>query len=40
MMIPPAAPRGLALLRLSLSAAHGEVQIDGLLAAFAALRQA
>ena len=40
MMIPPAAPRGLALLRLSLSAAHGETQIDGLLAACAVLPQA
>jgi hypothetical protein len=39
MMIPPAAPRGLALLRLSLSAAHDETQIDGLLAACAALSQ-
>jgi 8-amino-7-oxononanoate synthase len=39
MMIPPAAPRGLSLLRLSLSAAHQAQQIDALLAAFAALRQ-
>lgn len=39
MMIPPASPRGLSLLRLSLSAAHEDEQIDGLLAAFDAMRQ-
>jgi 8-amino-7-oxononanoate synthase len=37
LMVPPATPGGISLLRCSISAAHSDAQIDQILAAFAAL---
>jgi 8-amino-7-oxononanoate synthase len=37
LMVPPATPGGISLLRCSISAAHTDAQIDQILAAFAAL---
>jgi 8-amino-7-oxononanoate synthase len=37
LMVPPATPGGISLLRCSISAAHSDAQIDRILAAFAAL---
>lgn len=37
LMVPPATPQGKSLLRLSVSAAHSEAQIDQIIAAFRAL---
>ncbi|MDD3650132.1 MAG: aminotransferase class I/II-fold pyridoxal phosphate-dependent enzyme [Immundisolibacter sp.] len=37
LMVPPATPGGISLLRCSISAAHSDAQIDHILAAFAAL---
>lgn len=40
LMVPPATPKGLNLLRISLSAAHTPAQIDTIIEAFGRLRQA
>lgn len=40
LMVPPATPKGLNLLRISLSAAHTPEQIDAIIQAFGQLRQA
>ena len=40
LMVPPATPKGLNLLRISLSAAHTREQIDTMIEAFGQLRQA
>ena len=37
LMVPPATPGGISLLRCSISAAHSDAQVDQILAAFAAL---
>lgn len=39
LMLPPATPNGVSLLRCSVSAAHSAAQIDAICAAFAGLRQ-
>jgi len=40
LMVPPATPKGLNLLRISLSAAHTPEQIDRIVQAFGQLRKA
>jgi len=40
LMLPPATPNGVSLIRCSVSAAHTPTQIDAVIAAFAKLRQA
>jgi len=40
LMLPPATPNGVSLIRCSVSAAHTPAQIDAVIAAFAKLRQA
>ncbi|MCA1779776.1 MAG: aminotransferase class I/II-fold pyridoxal phosphate-dependent enzyme, partial [Xanthomonadaceae bacterium] len=40
LMLPPATPKGLYLLRISLSAAHSPAQLDRIVGAFERLRQA
>jgi 8-amino-7-oxononanoate synthase len=38
LVLPPAAPAGITLVRCSVSAAHSEQEIDAMVEAFAALR--